>query len=125
MDNGIKILIMDDSRTLWKALGERLQSEGFKVVAADCESHALRVANEEEPDLIICDLDMKEASAGEVVGKLKESPETTHIPVIYLSTLVAQTDHGPAPSGKAVYVSKMCRCSELVAEIRNLLSLPA
>jgi DNA-binding response OmpR family regulator len=66
---------------------------------------------------------MKKPSTGELTEKLKEALETARVPVIHLTSLIAQSDQGRAASSGAVYVSKMCRCSELVAQIRSLLSI--
>jgi two-component system KDP operon response regulator KdpE len=125
MDKGITILIIDDSRTILRALEQRLASEGFEVLAADSGRHASRLVVEKHPDLIISDLDGQEADAPKLSEGLMDGAPAEGIPKIVLTSLVTRADRERTGEGGTVYLSKMCRCSELVAEIRSLLSLPA
>ena len=59
---------------------------------------------------------------GEVAAKLKESPKTSHIKVIFLTTLVSEKDSTSGNSGKNVYLSKMTEHTKLLAEIEKHIS---
>jgi response regulator RpfG family c-di-GMP phosphodiesterase len=58
---------------------------------------------------------------GELAAKLKESPKTAHIKVIFFTTLVTQNDSDTGGNGKNVYISKMTEHSQLVSEIQKYL----
>ena len=121
MENQKKILLIDDNRTILKAMEKLLTGEGYVVFATDNCMAAIRLATEEQPDLVISDVDMPEMDGGELAAKLKESPKTAHIKVIFFTTLVTQNDADAGNSGKNVYLSKMTEHSKLVSEIRKYL----
>ena len=125
MEKGIKILIIDDSRTILRALQLRLASEGFEVLAADSGEHASRLVVEKHPDLIISDLEGRETDTAELSEGLTADIPAAGIPKIVLTSLVTRADRERTGEDGTVYLSKMCKCSELVAEIRSLLSMPA
>ncbi len=121
MENKKKILIIDDNRTILKAMEKLLTGEGYVVFATDNWRAAIRLATDEQPDLVISDVDMPEMDGGEVAAKLKESPKTAHIKVIFFTTLVTENDSDTGGNGKNVYLSKMTEHSQLVAEIQKYL----
>ena len=126
MNGKKKILLIDDNRAILKAMEQLLKGEGYEVFATDSGKVAIRIAADEQPDLIISDVDMPEMDGGEVAAKLKESPKTSHIKVIFFTTLVSEEDSGSGNSGKNVYLSKMTEHTKLLAEIeKHLLDVPA
>ncbi|NOZ69061.1 MAG: response regulator [Deferribacteres bacterium] len=116
-----KILLIDDNRAILRAMKQLLTGEGYLVFAtSNCEA-AIRIAAEEQPDLVISDVDMPDMDGGEVAARLKESPKTRHIKVIFLTSMVMQDEAAAAGGGKNVYISKMAEHAEILAEIRNQL----
>ncbi|MGF1501914.1 MAG: PleD family two-component system response regulator [Paracoccaceae bacterium] len=82
-----RILVVDDvatSRLLAKA---KLSSAYFDVIEAADGETAHRLACEEQPDLVILDVLMPGPDGFEVCRKLKEDPQTAHIPVVMLTAL--------------------------------------
>ena len=73
MENQKKILLIDDNRTILKAMERLLTGEGHEVFTSSDGREAIRIAAAEQPDLIISDVDMPEMDGGEVAAKLKES----------------------------------------------------
>jgi len=51
-----KILIVDDSQVVLKALSSRLQAEGYATLSAEDGSEALRLFRNEKPDLVLMDI---------------------------------------------------------------------
>jgi CheY-like chemotaxis protein len=121
MEDQKKILLIDDNRTILKAMEKLLTGAGHEVFTSDDGREAIRIAAAEQPDLIISDVDMPEMDGGEVAAKLKESPKTKHITVIFFTTLVTKNDSESNNSGKNVYISKMTEHNELLAEIEKYL----
>lgn len=118
MEDQKKILLIDDNRTILKAMERLLTNDGHEVFTSSDGREAIRIAAAEQPDLIISDVDMPEMDGGEVAAKLKESPKTKHIMVIFFTTLVTPESNN---SGKNVYLSKMTKHNELLAEIQKYL----
>ncbi|MGA1876184.1 MAG: two-component system response regulator [bacterium] len=118
-----KIFIIDDNPIARKVLDKRLKEEGYDtIVVADPRETALLAARE-QPDLIICDVNMPLMDGGEVAASLKRhSRETANIPIMFLTTLVTE-DVNAYTSGEYMYVSKMSQAQELFAQIRKMLQI--
>lgn len=77
-----KILLADDSVTA-QNMGRRILGDaGYEVVTVNNGSAALKKIAELKPDLIILDVYMPGYGGLEVCSRLKESPETSRIPVL-------------------------------------------
>ena len=81
---GIKLLVVDDEETLREGLRTYLEQEGYKVDTAASAENALEY-NVADYDLILLDIMMDKMSGIELAAKLKENPDTTDIPIIFLT----------------------------------------
>ena len=81
------ILIVDDAPDTVKMVKKRLESWGYGTLAAATGEEALRVAEEAQPDLILLDIMMPKMKGREACARLKTSPKTARIPVIFLTAL--------------------------------------
>ena len=124
MGEAKKILVVDDNRTIRKALENSLSEEGFKDFTAGDGKEGLAVATREVPDLIVSDVDMPVMDGGEMVSRLKASSVTSPIPVIFLSGLVTRKGGVQKSSSANLYISKTCGPAELLSAIRSRLGLP-
>ena len=123
MDQQTKILIVDDEPEVLWVLEKRLANWGYQVVKAGGGRSAVRLAREEDPDLVILDIDMPEMDGGEVAAVLRESDETKDIPIIFLTCLFTQTEEkrdGKA-AGRSIFMSKPYNPEDLQAEIERML----
>ncbi len=77
-----KILLADDSVTAQNMGRKILADAGYDVVTVNNGSAALKRVSEAKPDLIVLDVYMPGYSGLEVCQRLKDSPETEHIPVL-------------------------------------------
>jgi CheY-like chemotaxis protein len=123
MDTARKILLVDDNRTIKMLLEKRLSAEGYRVVTASDGKEGLTAALREMPDLILSDVDMPVMDGGEMVSKLKASIRTSHIPVIFLTSLITKEENEQPASGENWYISKMAKPAEILAAIRQRLAL--
>jgi len=81
------ILIVDDTQENILLLSEVLESDYMTKAAIDGE-RALKIAfAAEPPDLILLDVMMPGMSGYEVCKRLKENPNTSHIPVIFVTAM--------------------------------------
>ncbi|MDD3399957.1 MAG: response regulator [Candidatus Paceibacterota bacterium] len=87
-----KILFVEDESALQKTFGEVLMQEGYQVISAMDGEEGLRLAQTEEPDLILLDLVLPKLHGFEVLKKLKEDSSTEDIPVIVLTNLESTGD---------------------------------
>ncbi|MBN2483259.1 MAG: response regulator [Candidatus Omnitrophica bacterium] len=77
-----KILVVDDEENVSIMTTSRLRSSGFDVVSAPNGHEGLRMAQRENPDLILLDVVMPDMDGYKVLAKLKDSFRTKQIPVI-------------------------------------------
>lgn len=78
-----KILLVDDDTDMLAMTGRWLEKAGYEVTKAESGAQALTLAAAEKPDLILLDVYMPEMDGPETLKKLKETPETANIPVLF------------------------------------------
>lgn len=81
------ILVVDDSPETTQVLSRRIESWGYKVLTSTSGEEALRIAEEQRPDLMLLDIMMPKMKGRQVCARLKANPATQHIPVIFLTAL--------------------------------------
>lgn len=82
------ILIVDDVSKNIQLLATILSDRGYKIRAANSGAQALKMVSAQVPDLILLDVMMPEMDGYEVCKILKESDETKHVPIIFLTAKV-------------------------------------
>jgi len=101
-----KLLIVDDDKANLLELIHILR-EKYKVYSAKDGVSALKVANENLPDLILLDVVMSGMSGYEVLAELKKSDKTKDIPVIFITGVSENEDENVGLSlGAADYIRK-------------------
>ena len=118
-----KILFIEDESVLQKTAGNTLREAGFEVLSALDGEIGLRLAKDKSPDLIILDLILPRANGFEVLKALKETQETSHIPVIVLTNLEGMEDIQKVLSlGATTYLVKAnYTLQELVEKVKSVL----
>lgn len=82
----LTILVVDDDRELTGLIDDALTEEGYRVVAA-ADVDSLRVARDQQPDLILLDLVMPGVD-GVVIGqRLRADRATASIPIVAMSAV--------------------------------------
>ncbi|MEQ8674193.1 MAG: response regulator [Aggregatilineales bacterium] len=119
----IKILIIEDEATIREDLAEILHYEGFQVIEADSGKRGIEVLEIEQPDLILCDLAMPEASGYEVLDYVRSSKTLLKLPFIFLT---ARTERNFFRLGMELgaddYISKPVSKTELLSAIQSRLN---
>ncbi len=120
------ILLVDDNRINLDILSEILVAQNYKVRRAINGEIALQSVGELKPDLILLDITMPGLSGYEVCKRLKKCPDSQRIPVIFISALHESIDKVTAFSvGGVDYISKPFEIVEVLARVRNQLSIHA
>ncbi len=122
MEEKKRILIVDDERDIVKALTIRLQRAGYGVVTAFDGAQGIFMAHKEKPDLVILDIRMPAGNGFSVAEKLKQSPDTLAIPVIFLTGSPEKNSEEMAMAlGARFYVKKPYDPEELLDAIERAL----
>ena len=80
-----KALVVDDEFHIVQVVSIKLKNNGFDVVTAENGSDGYELASQTLPDIIVSDYQMPVMSGVEMIEKLRQNPETAHIPVIMLT----------------------------------------
>lgn len=119
MSGKTKILLVDDEKTLVKALKFNLEKEGFQVEEAFDGEEALKKAFEVNPDIIILDLMLPGLDGFEVCREIRKKKE---IPIIMLTAKGEDIDKVLGLElGADDYMTKPFNPRELVARIKAIL----
>ena len=117
------VLIVDDEPVNISVLMDLLKEE-YRLVAARNGRQALERVEGSPPDLILLDIMMPEMDGYEVCRRLKEDPQSRHIPVIFISAMSADEDETRGLELGAVdYITKPISPAIVTARVRTHLSL--
>ena len=115
----MKILVVDDERTLVKGIKFNLENEGYEVECAYDGAAAVEIAREGKLDLIILDLMMPELDGLEACMRIREF---SNVPVIMLTAKSEDADKLMGfECGADDYLTKPFNILELKARVRALL----
>jgi two-component system, OmpR family, KDP operon response regulator KdpE len=110
------VLVVDDDTQLLRALRIHLGARGYEVHTAVDGTSALRVAGEQELDVVVLDLGLPDLDGTEVITALREF---TTVPIIVLSARADSGDKVRAlDRGADDYVTKPFGVDELMARLR-------
>jgi two-component system KDP operon response regulator KdpE len=114
-----RVLVVEDDRSLVRALANNLKVRGYKVDVATDGVTAVKRAADKRPDLVIVDLGLPELDGLEVIRSLRG---WTEIPIIVLSARGSEDDKIEAlDAGADDYVAKPFGMGELLARVRAAL----
>jgi len=82
-----RILVVDDETLIRVNVGDLLRACGFDVSEASDGAEATRLAESENPDVILLDVNMPRVDGFTALKHLREDPTTAHIPVVMLSNI--------------------------------------
>lgn len=121
---GRSVLIIDDTPANIRLLSIHLEMQGIKILSAHDGNEGLMRAQAENPDLILLDVMMPGMDGLATCGFLKQNPQTSEIPVIFMSAL---SDTGNKVSGFKAggvdYLTKPFQIEEVLARVSTHLAL--
>lgn len=119
--NTERILIIEDDEETRLYLEEML-SPSYKIMTARDGETGLQRALAEIPDLVLSDIMMPGTNGLQILKKIKNNPNTTHIPVILLTSNTEMSERIESlESGADAYIVKPFILEELLTTIDNIL----
>lgn len=120
-----RVLVVDDEEDVVRLLEFRLQKEGFDVITATDGQSAVRITEQEKPDLVILDIMMPLMDGMEALRQIRSRRATSRIPVIMLTAKTASVTVDEARQlWVSDYIMKPFDPEKLVAKARKALKLP-
>ena len=117
-----KILLVDDDEIIVNLLTHRLGGL-YDMQGTTNPRAALRMALAEQPDLVLCDIDMPGMSGGDLAYALSRQAGLADIPILYLTAIVSLDEVHDLDGvlGGRPGVSKQAPLPELISRIDALI----
>lgn len=111
-----KILVVDDEKPIADILKFNLEKEGYKVICAYDGDEAVRLTNQEEPDLLLLDIMLPNRDGNEVCREIRK---THNMPIIMLTAKDSEIDKVLGLElGADDYVTKPFSNREVIARVK-------
>ncbi len=89
---GLTVLVVDDNAGIRHSLTALLRLDGTHLLTAEDGSRALDVVAVEEPDVVLCDLQMPGMDGFEFVRRIRSDPRWSGLPVVAVTGLSGEGD---------------------------------
>jgi len=122
----LDILLVEDNVTIVHFFSELLKKHGHLTEVACNGFEALAKLRQNEPDVVLMDIQMPVMTGVEAITKLRDSEKETnkHLPVIALTAHAMKNDWEDfLGKGFDGYLSKPCKAESLFFEIRRVLRI--
>jgi CheY-like chemotaxis protein len=113
------VLVIEDDRLLQRGLQFLLYTAGYKGLSAQNGTDGIALAHKHHPDIVLCDVIMPDMNGFEVAEELQLSPNTAHIPIIFLT---AQPHTETPPAARLLGVKRHLQKPASPQDILNALS---
>jgi two-component system, chemotaxis family, response regulator PixH len=116
------VLVVEDGLTDMEIISHYLKEAGYLVVCAKSSEEAQNKLDSTKPDVIILDVVLPGKSGFEICRELKDSADTSNIPIIFCSTKNTDVDKMWGNMlGADAYLSKPVDQDELMKTLRGLI----
>ena len=117
-----KILVIEDDANIRESLVELLEMKSYTLLSADNGTDGLKLAQEQIPDLILCDVMMPGMNGYEVVEAIRKDSRLAKLPFIFLSAKAMDSDVEYGKNlGANSYLTKPFRAQDLFSVVDDLL----
>ncbi len=117
---GLKVLVIDDSKTIRRTAESLLKKVGCEVLTAIDGFDALAIIADSHPDIIFVDIMMPRLDGYQTCALIKNNSEFRHTPVIMLSSKDGLFDRARGRIvGSEQYLTKPFARNELLDAIRR------
>jgi len=117
------VLVVDDTANTLELIRTMLGAEHRVLTAGDAAA-AMRIALQEEPDLILLDIRMPGVDGYQLCRQLKADPVTREIPVVFVTAMDEEREEAKGLELGAIdYITKPLSSPILRARVRNHIDL--
>jgi DNA-binding response OmpR family regulator len=114
-----KVVLIEDDSDLFALLQYNLEKEGFAFEGAQTGKGAIEMCRRARPDVIVLDIMLPDSDGLDICKGIRNHPELSQIPVIFLTARAAETDRIVGLEiGANDYIIKPFFVRELIARIK-------
>ena len=118
-----RILVVEDDRLSLIVLRQLLTAQGHEILHSSEGWDGINRARNEQPDLIVMDINLPDISGFDATLLLKKDDQTKNIPIVAVTAFVTPADKANAlRSGCDAYIPKPVNISNLLGTIETFLS---
>ncbi len=118
---GVKVLVIDDSKTIRRSAENLLTKEGYEVITATDGFDALAKIADARPEIIFVDIMMPRLDGYQTCALIKNNSEFKATPVVMLSSKDGLFDKAKGRIvGSDQYITKPFSKDELLVTIKTL-----
>jgi CheY-like chemotaxis protein len=122
MMTGKKILVIEDNELNLKLVRALLELADFAVLEAVDAEQGIRLAQQEQPDVILMDIQLPGLDGFTATAKIKNDPRTSHIPVVAVTSFTMASDAQKAREAGCVgHISKPIDTRRFASEVKSFL----
>ncbi|PJK15449.1 pilus assembly protein PilG [Lysobacteraceae bacterium NML07-0707] len=122
--NGLKVMVIDDSKTIRRTAETLLKREGYEVVTANDGFEALALIADQHPHIIFVDIMMPRLDGYQTCALIKNNQTFKSTPVIMLSSKDGLFDKARGRIvGSEEYLTKPFTREELLDAIRTYVNV--
>ncbi|MEE8408731.1 MAG: response regulator [Myxococcota bacterium] len=119
-----RVLVVDDDHDCRLVLSALMARAGFSVDAVADGEMALNLMRTQPPDLVLLDAHLPRTDGWEVCRTIKDTPETTHTPVVMLTAFASGDARSRSlEAGADEFVAKPFRADALLELVEQLLTI--
>lgn len=119
----VHVLIIDDDEVMRRLYGSLVAKIGYEVIYSPDAVNGRELARRFQPDLILMDLEMPLEDGMKASSRLKEEPQTAHIPIILLTNtdLSIEAEKWMKQISIDDYIQKGISNEEFIKRIKNMI----
>ncbi len=116
------VLVVDDSLSQRRAMGQLLADAGFNVITAGDGIEAVNLLKQTKPDAVLTDLEMPRMNGIELTAHIRSQASIKHLPVIMITSRTTQKHRKMAEeAGINFYLVKPVREDDVLAKLHLLM----
>lgn len=117
-----KIMVVDDSLSARNSLSQLMADGGYRVVIARDGIEAIEVMNEEQPDVVLTDLEMPRMNGLELLAYMRNSDRWNSVPVVMITSRTMVKHRQQAEKiGVNEYITKPYNEDDVLTSIQDQL----
>jgi twitching motility two-component system response regulator PilG len=118
--SGLKVMIIDDSKTIRRTAETLLTKAGCEVISAENGFEALPLISNHKPDILFIDIMMPRLDGYQTCALVKSNPDFQATPIIMLSSKDGLFDRAKGRvAGAEQYLTKPFTREDLLGAIRT------